>query len=46
MIRKVRVALLKLMTILRIKIVAGTLLLQMPIILKKELELPVNKEVS
>ena len=45
MIGKARVAPLKVMTIPRMELVAATLSIKMSILLRKELEIPVNKEV-
>ena len=45
MIGKARVAPLKVMAILRMELVAATLSVKMSIFLKRELEIPVNKEV-
>ena len=45
MIGKARVAPLKVMTIPRMELVAATLSVKMSILLRKELEIPVNKEV-
>ena len=45
MIGKSSVALLKVMAISRLELVAATLSVKMLIILKKELEIPLNKEV-